>query len=123
MTKNFFYIEGVEKEERIKKKLDEKVSIEETPLGGDKKVLLPIRRRTAVKQSNFPRKIFVLEEIEIPEIIEQFLFGYPRSKIELRFGYYIMDRKGNWKWGQFAPFIPKKDLKDLIEKAKEHGFI
>jgi hypothetical protein len=34
-----------------------------------------------------------------------------------------MDRKGNWKWGQYAPFTPKKDFEDLIEKAKEHGLI
>ena len=123
MVENFFYIEGVENEEHLKKKLEEKDSIVEIPKGSDRKVIVPIKRRIAMRQRNYSQKVFVLEEVELPEKATEFLSGYSWIKDEFRFGYYIIDKNGNWHWGQFAPFIPKEDFKDLIEKAKEKGFI
>lgn len=128
MVENFFYIEGVEKEEIIRKKLEEKDTIERGFVESDEKMSLPIKRRIAIKQRNFNRKVLVLEEMEIPKEIKdkrsvKDASNYSWIKNELRFGYYIIDRVGNWAWGQFAPFIPKEDFKDLMEKAKELGFI
>lgn len=45
MVENFFYIEGAEKEKRLKERLNEKDSLVETPKGTNKKVRVPIKRR------------------------------------------------------------------------------
>jgi hypothetical protein len=123
MVENFFYTEGAEKEELLKERLNEKDSLVETPKGTNKKVHVPIKRRIVMTQQNYSKKAFVLEELEIPEIMEELIPGYSKISIELRFGYYIIDKNGNWAWGQFAPFIPKDDLNNLMEKAKEKGFV
>lgn len=69
-----------------------------------------------LKQSNYPGKIFVLQEIFFED-----------GKKEIRVGYYILGKKprmkNKWTWGQFCPFFPKKDLVALIKKAKAKGII
>ncbi len=71
-----------------------------------------IGKYVTLKQSNYPEKIFILQEI---------IFG--DNKKELRLGYYIIGKKpraeGRWVWGQYCPFFPKQDLIKLINKAKE----
>lgn len=69
-----------------------------------------------LKQSNYPKKKFVLQEILFED-----------GKKELRVGYYIIGKKprskDKWVWGQFCPLFPKKDLERLIQKAKNKGII
>lgn len=69
-----------------------------------------------LKQSNYPQKKFVLQEIL-----------FEGGKKELRVGYYIIGKKprskDKWVWGQYCPFFPKKDLIRLIAKARQKGII
>jgi hypothetical protein len=48
------------------------------------------------------------------------------NRIEYRFGYYMKGvksgAKGRWVWGQFCLFIPEKDLKEVLIKAKRKGW-
>lgn len=71
-----------------------------------------IGKYVTLRQSNYPGKIFVLQEILFED-----------GKKELRLGYYIIGKKprskDKWVWGQYCPFFPKKDLIRLIEKAKK----
>lgn len=75
-----------------------------------------IGRYVTLRQSNYPEKIFVLQEILFKD-----------GKKELRLGYFIIGKKprakGKWVWGQFCPFFPKQDLIKLIEKAKKEGIL
>ena len=52
---------------------------------------------------------------------------FDNGSIELRFGYYIIGKKGRvkgrWVWGQYAPFIPVDDFRYMVEDAKELGWI
>lgn len=75
-----------------------------------------IGKYVTLEQSDYPEKIFVLQEI----IFED-------GKKELRLGYYIIGKKprsrDKWVWGQYCPFFPKQDLIKLIEKAKKEGIL
>jgi len=75
-----------------------------------------IGRYVTLRQSNYPGKIFVLQEIL-----------FENRKKELRIGYYIIGKKpkarGKWVWGQYCPLFPRKDLIKLIEKAKKKGIL
>lgn len=75
-----------------------------------------IGKYVTLKQSNYPKKKFVLQEILFED-----------GKKELRVGYYIIGEKprskDKWVWGQFCPLFPKKDLERLIQKAKNKGII
>ncbi|MCJ7793276.1 MAG: hypothetical protein MUP45_04905 [Candidatus Marinimicrobia bacterium] len=75
-----------------------------------------IGRYVTLKQSNYPRKTFVLQEILFED-----------GEKEIRIGYYIIGKKprmkNKWTWGQFCPFFPRKDLVDLIKKAKAKRII
>ncbi len=86
-----------------------------TDIDGDRKTF-KIGKYVTLRQSNYPGKIFVLQEI---------LFG--DEKKEIRIGYYIIGKKprskGKWVWGQYCPFFPRKDLKELIKKAKGKGIL
>ena len=46
---------------------------------------------------------------------------------ELRLGYYIIGKtgsmKGRWVWGQYAAFLPCRDLKKVFQKAKKAGWL
>lgn len=69
-----------------------------------------------LRQSSAKHKVFVLEELIFDSGIRQ-----------LRLGYYMLGRKGNmknkWVWGQYCPFIPKKDFNKLYEMAKKKGLL
>lgn len=49
------------------------------------------------------------------------------GRVQFRFGYYMLGvkpgAKGRWVWGQYALFIPRSDLKTLIQKAEKRGWI
>ena len=125
MVENFFYIDGLEKNGELKEILEKKVEIRGKYIDGEK-YQSRIRRRIVMEQHNYPQKAFVLEEFETyPEEIKKHVPKYEGgSDIELRFGYYIISPKTKrWMWAQFCPMIPKDDFNDLIEKAKEKGFI
>ena len=79
-----------------------------------------IGRLVTLKQSNFPFKMFVLQEV--------FLEG--EKEPEIRLGYYIVSlkaliEKGKLRlvWGQYNPNIPKKDFIELVRMAREKGII
>jgi hypothetical protein len=44
--------------------------------------------------------------------------GAQPGDVEYRFGYYRRARHGVWLWGQYAPFIPPSDLKQLLLRAR-----
>ncbi|HBW56540.1 MAG TPA: hypothetical protein DEF27_01565 [Oscillatoriales bacterium UBA8482] len=75
-----------------------------------------IGKYVTLRQSNYPGKIFVLQEILFED-----------GKKELRLGYYIIGKKprskDKWVWGQFCPLFPKQDLIKLIDKAKKNGIL
>jgi len=81
-----------------------------------KRINFEVKKQVTLKQSNYPKKIFVLQELQ-----------FENGKKEIRIGYYIVGKrgraKGKWTWGQFCPFFPKKDLVKLIKKAKSSGII
>jgi len=114
MTENHLFIEGVEQKEELERKLRNKTTINQKTISGEKQEL-EIEERLAISQSDTSKKIFVLEKMV-----------YPSGKKEIRFGYYIIGKKGKfedrWAWGQFAPFIPPEDLKNIIKKAEKEDF-
>lgn len=75
-----------------------------------------VGKYVTLRQSNYPEKIFVLQEILFED-----------GQRELRLGYYIIGKKprakDRWVWGQYCPFFPKQDLIKLIEKAKKKGIL
>ena len=104
------------KELTKKKYTDEKQPWSEQP----RKMRRKIGRLITLKQSNFPFKMFVLQEI--------FLEG--EKEPEIRLGYYIISpktliEKGELRlvWGQYNPNIPKKDFNELVRMAREEGII
>ena len=104
-------------EELMKKKYaDEKQPWSKQP----RKMRRKIGRLITLKQSNFPFKMFVLQEV--------FLEG--EKEPEIRLGYYIVSPKtlieqGKIRlvWGQYNPNIPKKDFIELVRMAREEGII
>ena len=63
------------------------------------------------QQSNAPEKVILIEEIQ----------WLADNRTEIRFGYYIFTKDGKWWWGQFAPMIPKRDVRELLKYAEEKG--
>lgn len=76
---------------------------------------LPIGRFVWHQATEYPEKVFILQEVESE-----------RGKL-LRIGYYIIGKKpkmnGKWVWGQYCPFIIANDLKNLINKAEDEGIL
>ena len=75
-----------------------------------------IGKYVTLRQSNYPGKIFVLQEIL-----------FENREKEIRIGYYIIGKKprskGKWVWGQYCPLFPREDLMKLIKKAKKKGIL
>ena len=69
-----------------------------------------------LRQSTYPDKFFVLQDIV-----------FENGQNEIRIGYYIIGKKpamrGRWVWGQYCPFIPKRDFKRLLGKAHKKGIL
>lgn len=78
-----------------------------------KKLQFEVKRLVWGQQSDAPRKIIVLEEIE----------WKPNKRIELRMAYYTTSKTGHWWWGQFALMIPKEDLEELLRFARKNGVL
>lgn len=70
----------------------------------------------SIPQSDAPHKLIYLQKIE-----------FENKKNELRLCYYIIGKlpkmKGRWVFGQFATFLPQKDFKTIINKARRKGWI
>lgn len=51
---------------------------------------------------------------------------YDDGNTELRFGYYVIGKKGRmkgkWTWGQFSPFIPLDNFINMVDEAKRKGW-
>jgi len=98
-------------------KLDQKKTGEYKDISDGKKYTFDILRYVYQQASEYPDKVFVLQELYLH-----------KEKIKLlRFGYYILGKKpkfkDKWAWGQFCPFIVGKDLGALIKKAKNKGML
>lgn len=65
-------------------------------------------------QNNYLEKIFVIELLE----------NVQDKHREVRIGYYIIGKHGRlkerWSWGQYCPFIPLEDLKELYTLIKDY---
>jgi len=78
-------------------------------------------------QTGYPEKVFVIERFRRSEsqgeVIQKGVIG----DVEYRIGYFIVgkigSRNGRWTWGQYCPFLPKDDLKKLLQLAKNKGVI
>lgn len=96
--------------ERMSKRKNARI----TDIDGVKKTL-PIGKFVWQQATEYPEKVFILQEV-VSE----------RGKL-LRIGYYIIGKKpkmnGKWVWGQYCPFITVKDLKNLINKAGKAGIL
>lgn len=79
----------------------------------NKKLPFEVKRLVWGQQSDAPRKIIVLEEIEWKS----------NKKTELRLAYYTTSKTGHWWWGQFALMIPKPDFKELCKYGREKGLL
>lgn len=70
-------------------------------------------RRT---QSGAPNKKICLQKVVFDD-----------GRKELRLAYYIIGKKprmkGKWVFGQYATFIPARDLRSIIRRAKRKGLI
>jgi hypothetical protein len=114
-----FTLKDVEKLlEDKKEKLKEKKYIYEKDvwnLDAKEKKRNEVGRLVTLTQSNYPLKMFVLQEQK----------SKTEREPEIRFGYYTISpkmlREGNLRlvWGQYNPTIPKKDLIKLMELAKD----
>lgn len=100
------------------KELEKKKHVEEKlPLGD--KVKRPVGRFVTLRQSDYPMKMFVLQELYVG-----------KKEPEVRVGYYIVSKKMlrdkgklSIQWGQFNPSFPKKDLKELLKRAEKKGIL
>jgi len=114
-----YTMEDVDKvfHERIKELEKKKYVKEELPLGD--KVKRPVGRFVTLRQSDYPIKMFVLQELYVG-----------KKEPEVRIGYYIISKKIlrdrgklSLQWGQFNPSFPKKDLKELLRRAEKKGIL
>ena len=81
-----------------------------------------------MQQTNYSEKVFVIERFRHGGSEGDDLIQKPSSEdVEYRIGYYIIGKIGNkngrWTWGQYCPFIPKRDFNKLIELAKREKVI
>lgn len=69
----------------------------------------------SIPQSDAPHKLIYLQKIEFED-----------KRVELRLCYYIIGKlpkmKGRWVFGQFATFLPAKDFKVIVNKARKKGW-
>ena len=68
-------------------------------------------------QTDLPSKIICLQEIE-----------FENGQTEFRLCYYIIGKvegrmKGKWVFGQFATFLPQKDLQAIFAEAQGKGWV
>lgn len=70
-----------------------------------------------IPQSDAPQKLIYLQKIVFDTI----------KRVELRLCYYIIGKlpkmKGKWVFGQYATFLPEKDFKVIVNKARKKGWI
>jgi hypothetical protein len=63
-------------------------------------------------QSNYPEKIFMIERLRLVQVEGERSRegGAQEGDREYRLGYYVVSRRGDWAWWQYAPFIPVEDF-------------
>ena len=100
------------------KELSGKEFIREKDPLGEKEHKRKVGRFVTLIQSDYPYKMFILQEL------------YAGEEAEVRIGYYIVSKKKlanegilSIQWGQFSPNFPKGDLKELIRRAEEKGIL
>jgi hypothetical protein len=102
--------------EDLKMKLEKQKTVKITDIDNVKKVF-DIGRYVIQQASEYPEKVFVLQEIKFRD----------KKLTVLRLGYWIIGKKeksrDKWVWGQFCPFIVGEDLKKLISKAEREGIL
>ena len=80
-----------------------------------------------LNQTNHPKKVYIIMRQEL-EIVVGSRFhgagvGATEGSVEYRIGYYIVNRKGRWHWGEYALMIPAEDLRAQFAKALHEGTI
>jgi hypothetical protein len=102
--------------EDLKMKLERKKTGNMTDIDKVKRIF-DVGRYVTQQASEYPEKVFVLQEIK---------FRHKKLTL-LRLGYYIIGKqkrfRDKWVWGQFCPFIVGEDLKKLISKAEREGIL
>jgi hypothetical protein len=102
--------------EDLKMKLERKKTGNMTDIDKVKRIF-DVGRYVTQQASEYPEKVFVLQEIK---------FRHKKLTL-LRLGYYIIGKqkrfRDKWVWGQFCPFIVGEDLKNLISKAEREGIL
>ena len=82
---------------------------------------------TLWQQSDHPKKVAIVMRLTLEEIVGERHHGVgvgaTEGSTEYRIGYYIVNRKGRWHWGQYALMIPAEDLRSLLAKALEEQTI
>jgi len=115
----------MQKKESIEK-LSEKIKRKKfgrlTDINGIKRKF-EVGRFVTQRASEYRDKVFILEEISTP-----WRKTVKKKGLKLfRLGYYIIGKKpktkGKWVWGQYAPFITDRDLKELIKNAEKEGIL
>jgi hypothetical protein len=71
-----------------------------------------IKKRVAIAENDYLQ----INTVDLIEFVEE-------KRREIRFGYYTTDRNGKWCWGQYCPCYPKRDLRQLLKKAKKAGIL
>jgi hypothetical protein len=82
---------------------------------------------TLLQQTNHPKKVAIVMRLELETAVGSRFHGERvgavEGSVEYRIGYYIVNRKGRWHWGQYALMIPAEDLRQLFAKALDEGTI
>ena len=91
-----------------------KIGTSKTPDG--KKHVHEIIGEIHIFQTGSKTKLIYLQKIRLEN-----------GRRELRLGYYIIGKKpamrGRWVWGQYATFLPVRDFKRIINRAKRQGWL
>jgi hypothetical protein len=84
-----------------------------------------IEARTWRVQSNNPRKVHTIERLRWLEFKSK-AGDEPRrphapDERSYRIGYWVVNRVGEWQWGQYSLISPVGDFDALLQKARNEG--
>lgn len=77
-------------------------------------------------QWNNPQKVMLIERLYWDRFVAKPPGGLPRrervrGEISYRVGYWVVNRRGRWQWGQYSAMIQEPDFKALFDKARAEG--
>ena len=110
-----------------------KVRIQKNPRVKAKDVLqtgthiLHIEAATYLPQSSNRHKVLGIERLCWQRFNPKTPGAKPRrgnrkpGDISYRLGYFVVNRGGEWQWGQYALMIPAQDLDVLLDMARKEG--